>query len=152
VATHPSRPPDSSLDVWHRTFDANFFGTIAVTQAFLPLLRAAAGGPHRQLSSILASLALHADPNPRSITRRVPPTNAPKTALNAWTVSLAYELRDSPIKVNAAHPGHVPDGHGRGLARQWESSMAPKSSVALATLGADGPSGTFTHMGKTLPW
>ena len=147
-----SKPPSGqSLDVWRRTFDANFFGPIAVTQAFLPLLRAAPAARIVNLSSILASLALHSDPKSSIYHSQSAAYNASKTALNAWTVSLAYELRDSSIKVNAAHPGHVQTDMG-GTRAPMGIVDGAKSSVALATLGADGPSGTFTHMGKTLPW
>jgi hypothetical protein len=33
-----------------------------------------------------------------------------------------------------------------------ELSEGGKTSAALATLGPDGPTGTFSHMGKVLPW
>jgi len=147
-----SKPPSGqSLDVWHRTFDANFLGVIAVTQAFLPLLRAAPAARIVNLSSILASLALHVDPKSRIYHSQSAAYNASKTALNAWTVSLAYELRDSPIKVNAVHPGHVQTDMG-GASAPMGIVDGAKSSVAMATLGADGPSGTFTHMEQPLPW
>jgi NAD(P)-dependent dehydrogenase (short-subunit alcohol dehydrogenase family) len=147
-----AKPPSGqSLDVWHRTFDANFFGVIAVTQAFLPLLRAAPAARIVNLSSILGSLALHVDPKSPIYNSQSAAYNASKTALNAWTVSLAYELRESPIKVNAVHPGHVQTDMG-GASAPMGIVDGAKSSVALATLGADGASGTFTHMGKTLPW
>jgi NAD(P)-dependent dehydrogenase (short-subunit alcohol dehydrogenase family) len=147
-----SRPPSGqSLDVWHRTFDANFFGTIAVTQAFLPLLRAAPAARIVNLSSLLGSLALRADPTSRVYHSQTAAYDASKTALNAWTVSLANELRDSPIKVNAVHPGHVQTDMG-GASAPMGIVDGAKSSVALATVGADGPSGTFTHMGQTVPW
>jgi len=147
-----SKPPSGqSLDVWHRTFDANFFGVIAVTQAFLPLLRAAPAARIVNLSSILGSLALHADPKSPIYHSQAAAYNASKTALNAWTVSLAYELRDSPIKVNAVHPGHVQTDMG-GASAPMGIVDGAKSSVAMATLGADGLSGTFTHMGQPLLW
>jgi NAD(P)-dependent dehydrogenase (short-subunit alcohol dehydrogenase family) len=147
-----SKPPSGqSLDVWRRTFDANLFGVIAVTQAFLPLLRAAPAGRIVNLSSLLGSLASRADPTSRVYHSRSPAYDASKTAINAWTVSLANELRDSPLKVNAVHPGHVQTDMG-GASAPMGIVDGAKSSVAMATLGADGPSGTFTHMGKTLPW
>jgi len=50
------------------------FGTIAVTQAFLPLLRAAPAARIVNLSSLLGSLALRADRHRASITRKPRPT------------------------------------------------------------------------------
>jgi NAD(P)-dependent dehydrogenase (short-subunit alcohol dehydrogenase family) len=147
-----SKPPSGqSLDVWQRTFDANVFGVIAVTQAFLPLLRAAPAGRIVNLSSLLGSLTLRADPTSRVYHSKSAAYDASKTALNAWTLSLANELRDSPIKVNAVHPGHVQTDMG-GASAPMGIVDGARSSVAQATLAADGPSGTFTHMGKTLPW
>jgi NAD(P)-dependent dehydrogenase (short-subunit alcohol dehydrogenase family) len=140
-----------SLDVWQRTFQTNVFGVIAVTQAFLPLLRAAPAARIVNLSSILASLALHVDPKSPIYNSQNPAYNASKTALNAWTVSLAYELRDTKIKVNAAHPGHVQTDMG-GKNAPMQIVDGAKTSVTLATLGADGPSGSFSHLGKVLPW
>ena len=148
----PARTPSAqSLDVWQRTFQANLFGTVAVTQAFLPLLRQAPAARIVNLSSILASLALHSDPTSRIYHSQNPAYNASKTAVNAWTVSLAYELRDTKIKVNAAHPGHVQTDMG-GANAPMQIVDGAKTSVALATLAADGPSGSFSHLGQVLPW
>ena len=71
--------------------------------------------------------------------------------MNAWTVNLAWELKETPIKVNAAHPGWVKTEMG-GEGAQMEIEDGAKTSVELATLGPDGPSGGFVHMGETLPW
>ena len=59
--------------------------------------------------------------------------NASKTALNAYTVHLAYELRNTKIKVNSAHPGWVKTDMG-GDQAPMEISEGGKTSVALATL------------------
>jgi len=148
---HAKPPSAQSLDVWHRTFEINFFGTIAVTRAFLPLLRAAPAARIVNLSSRLASLTLHSDPSSSIYHSKDAAYNVSKTAVNAWTVSLAYELRDTPIKVNAAHPGHVKTDMG-GESAPVELVDGAKTSVALATLGAEGPSGSFIYMGEVLPW
>ncbi len=148
---HAKPPSAQSLEVWHGTFDVNLFGTIAVTQAFLPLLRAAPAARIVNLSSRLASLTQHSDPHSPIYHSKDAAYNASKTAVNAWTVSLAYELRDTPIKVNAAHPGHVKTDMG-GASAPVEPVDGAKTGVALATLGPDGPSGRFIYMGEELPW
>jgi NAD(P)-dependent dehydrogenase (short-subunit alcohol dehydrogenase family) len=81
----------------------------------------------------------------------VPAYSASKAAVNAWTVHLAYELKDTPIKVNAAHPGYVKTdmNHGEG---EIDVGEGAKTSVELALLGADGPTGSFFHLGQVLPW
>jgi NAD(P)-dependent dehydrogenase (short-subunit alcohol dehydrogenase family) len=146
------KPSEQSLDVWRKTFDANLFGLIATTQAFLPLLRKSDAGRIVNLSSILGSITYHAEPgSPVYDSKSYAAYNVSKSAVNAYTVQLAYELKDSKIKVNAAHPGWVKTEMG-GEGATMELEDGAKTSVALATLGADGPNGTFVHMGKPLPW
>lgn len=145
------KPSEQSLDTWRKTFETNVFGLISVTQAFLPLLRKSDAGRIVNLSSILGSIELHATPGSPIYDMKVPAYNVSKSAVNAWTVQLAYELKGTPVKVNAVHPGWVKTDMG-GEAAPMEIVDGAKTSVALATIGADGPSGSFTHLGDTLPW
>ncbi len=142
---------EQSLEVWHQTFATNLFAVIAVTQAFLPLLAKSDAGRIVNLSSILGSMTLHSDPSSPYYHYKVPAYNVSKTALNAWTVQLAYELRDTKIKVNAAHPGYVKTDMG-GPEAPMSIVDGAKTSVALALLDAAGPNGAFMHMGEVLPW
>jgi NAD(P)-dependent dehydrogenase (short-subunit alcohol dehydrogenase family) len=139
------------LEVWRRTFETNLFGVIATTQAFLPLLHKSEAGRIVNLSSILGSITYHATPGSPVYDFIVPAYNVSKSALNAFTVHLAYELKNSKIKVNAAHPGWVKTELG-GEGATMEIEDGAKTSVELATLGADGPNGAFLHMGETIPW
>jgi NAD(P)-dependent dehydrogenase (short-subunit alcohol dehydrogenase family) len=144
------KPSEQTLATWRKTFDTNLFAVIAVTQAFLPLLHKSAGGRIVNVSSILGSITLHSDPSSGIYNYKVPAYDGSKSAVNAWTVHLAYELRDTPIKVNSIHPGSVKtDMNSYG---DIEVADGAKSSVELALIGADGPTGSFTHLGKTLPW
>lgn len=145
------KPSEQSLEAWRKTFDTNLFGLVAVTQAFLPLLRKSAAGRIVNLSSILGSNTLHQDPASSIYSFKAPAYNVSKSAVNAWTVQLAYELQDSKIKVNAAHPGHVKTDMG-GAAAPMEIVDGAKTSVQLALLGEDGPSGAYIHLGERLPW
>jgi NAD(P)-dependent dehydrogenase (short-subunit alcohol dehydrogenase family) len=142
---------EQTLDAWRKTFDTNLFALIAVTQAFLPLLKKAPAGRIVNLSSILGSLALHSDPASPIYDYKIPAYNVSKTAVNAYTVQLAYELRDTKIKVNAAHPGHVKTDMG-GPSAPTEIVDGAKTSVALALIDAKGPNGAYIHMGEPLPW
>ncbi len=142
---------EQTMAAWRETFDTNLFGMIAVTQAFLPLLRKSEAGRIVNLSSILGSLTLHSDPQSPIYHFKAAAYNVSKTAVNAWTVQLAYELRDSKIKVNAAHPGYVKtDMAGKDAPMEVEDGA--KTSVALALIGPDGPNGAFIHLGQVLPW
>jgi NAD(P)-dependent dehydrogenase (short-subunit alcohol dehydrogenase family) len=142
---------EQSLESWRKTFDTNVFGLIATTQAFLPLLRKSDAGRIVNLSSILGSITLHATPGSPVYDTKVPAYNVSKSAVNAYTVQLAYELKDSKIKVNAAHPGWVKTEMG-GKGAMMEIPDGAKTSVTLATIGEDGPNGTYVHLGEPLPW
>jgi NAD(P)-dependent dehydrogenase (short-subunit alcohol dehydrogenase family) len=140
-----------SLEVWRKVFDTNLFGVVAVTQAFLPLVRKGAAGRIVNLSSILGSLTLHSDPRSPIYDAKSPAYDSSKSALNQYTVHLAHELRDTPIKVNSAHPGWVKTDLG-GESAPMEVTDGAKTSVWLATLPPDGPTGGFFHMQERLPW
>jgi NAD(P)-dependent dehydrogenase (short-subunit alcohol dehydrogenase family) len=145
------KPSEQPLELWRKTFETNLFGLVATTQALLPLLRKSAAGRIVNLSSILGSITLHATPGSPVYDAKTPAYDASKSAVNAYTVHLAWELKDTPIKVNAAHPGWVKTEMG-GEGATMEIEDGAKTSVALATLGPDGPNGGFLHMGETLPW
>ncbi len=138
-------------DVLRRVFETNFFSTVALTVSLLPLLKKSPAGRIVNLSSIVASLTLHSDPKSPIYDSNSFAYDASKTALNAFTVHLAYELRDTNIKVNSAHPGWVKTELG-GPHATMELSEGAQTSVALATLPADGPTGGFFHQDKTVPW
>jgi NAD(P)-dependent dehydrogenase (short-subunit alcohol dehydrogenase family) len=142
---------DVPLDTLRRVFETNFFAQVAFTKEILPLLKKSPAGRIVNLSSILGSLTLHADPKSPIYHAKSFAYDASKTALNAFTIHLAYELRDTNIKVNSAHPGWVKTDMG-GDQAPMELSEGGKTSAALATLPPDGPNGGYFHQGKSLPW
>lgn len=134
-----------------KIFGTNVFATVAITREFLPLLKKSHAGRIVNLSSILGSLTLHADPQSPIASVKAFAYDASKTALNVFTVHLAAELKDTKIKVNSAHPGWVKTEMGTDAA-PMEIVDGAKTSVELALLGPDGPNGRFIHLGKELPW
>ena len=155
IAKEPFGAPNNASSVsgavLRETFDTNVFGTIELTQVLLPLIKKAPEGRIVNLSSILGSLTLHADPNSPIYGSKALAYDASKAALNAFTVHLAAELRDTKIKVNSAHPGWVKTDMGTDAA-PMEIPEGAKTSVQLALLPADGPTGGYFHMGEALPW
>jgi NAD(P)-dependent dehydrogenase (short-subunit alcohol dehydrogenase family) len=151
IDDHDKKVSEQLLETWRKTFDTNFFGLIETTQAFLPLLRKSDAGRIVNLSSILGSITYHATPGSPVYDNKVAAYNVSKSAVNAFTVQLAYELKDTKVKVNAAHPGWVKTDMG-GEGAQMEIVDGAKTSVELATIGADGPNGAYVHLGKELPW
>jgi NAD(P)-dependent dehydrogenase (short-subunit alcohol dehydrogenase family) len=142
---------ETTEDELQKVFGTNLFSTIAVTRAFLPLLKKSEAGRIVNLSSILGSLTLHADPNSPIASIKTFAYDASKSALNAFTIHLAAELKGTKIKVNSAHPGWVKTDMGTDKA-PMEIVDGAKTSVDLALLPQDGPNGRFIHMGQELPW
>src|ERR1700759_877720 len=134
-----------------KTFNTNFFAVVGLTQALLPLLKKSLGGRVVNLSSILGSNTLHATPGSFIYDAKTFAYDASKSALNAFTVHLAHELKDTKIKVNSAHPGWVKTEMG-GEGAQLDVETGAKTSVELATLQDSGPNGAYVHLGKPLPW
>jgi NAD(P)-dependent dehydrogenase (short-subunit alcohol dehydrogenase family) len=145
----PSRQPVAAM---REIFATNLFGMVAVTQAFLPLLEAAPAARIVNLSSSLGSLRLAGDPD-SAVSRQgdLFGYSASKTAVSAWTVRLANELRATRVKVNAACPGYVATdlNQHRGV-RTVEQGA--EIVVRLATLPDGGPSGGFFDEAGSVPW
>ena len=131
-------PIDEMKTVW----ETNVFGTLAVTQAFLPLLQKAETARIVTVSSALGSLTLNASPaNPyRSAFDAV--YGASKTALNGIFLSLAIDLESTNIKVHMVSPGFTATAlnNFQGTDTVEEGSVEP-IRVALAE---DIPTGSFT--------
>jgi len=144
-------PGTADLNSVKRILDTNFHGTLAVTQAMLPLLRKAEQARIVNLSSGLGSLEMNSDPKWGFADFKLIGYCASKAALNMLTVQLAYELRDTGIKVNAVSPGYVDTdmNQHRGTLTVEEGAAEP---VRLALLPADGPTGGFFGEGGRYAW
>jgi NAD(P)-dependent dehydrogenase (short-subunit alcohol dehydrogenase family) len=140
-----------SIDTLRQTFDVNFFGLVELTQALLPSISKSLSGRIVNMSSIMGSLNLHSDPNSGIYYAKPFAYNSSKVAVNAFTVHLAQELKDTKIKVNSAHPGWVKTELG-GEGAPMDIVEGAKTGVLLATIPDDGPTGGFFHAGDTLPW
>ena len=144
-------PSSAALDEVREIFETNVFGVIAVTQAFLPLLRAAAAGRIVNVSSSLGSISVASRPDHPNRGAGGVAYGPSKSALNAVTVAFALELSDTRIKINAACPGYTATdlNNHSGPRTVVEAAREP---VRLATLGADGPTGTLSSDEGIVPW
>jgi NAD(P)-dependent dehydrogenase (short-subunit alcohol dehydrogenase family) len=146
-----NKPSTAALDEVHRIYETNVFGLMAVTQAMLPLLRAAPSGRIVNMGSSSGSLTLNADPSfpYRSVFGAA--YSPSKTAVHAVTLAFAIELEATPIKVNAACPGFTAtdlnDFHGTRTVEQ-----GARQAVKLALIGPDGPTGTLSDEDGVIPW
>lgn len=139
-----------SPKVLRETFATNFFGLVEVTQALLPLIRKSEAGRIVNVASILGSLTVHSVDETMSDVKPFA-YDASKTAVNAFTIHLAAAVRDTPIKVNSAHPGWVRTDMG-GPDAPLTPAEGARTAVRLALLGPDGPTGKFFHAEEELPW
>ncbi|GLU53800.1 SDR family oxidoreductase [Dyadobacter frigoris] len=133
------------------TLEANFFGVVFSTQALLPLIKKSEAGRIVNVSSNLGSLTLHSDPSSQIYAVKMFAYDTSKTALNSFTVHLAHELKDTNIKVNSLHPGWIHTELG-GSAAPMTPQDGADTSVRLATLPADGPTGGYFHLEETIAW
>lgn len=141
----------TSLETLRKTFDTNFFHLVALTQTLLPLIKKSSAGRIVNLSSGLGSLTMHADPKSPIYEFKVFAYDSSKTALNAFTIHLAHELKNTKIKVNSADPGWVKTDMG-GPEAPLELSEGGKTSAYLALLPDNGPTGGFFHLQDPQPW
>ena len=146
-----ARPSQLGIETLRKTFETNVFGAFTVLQTLLPLLRISEAGRVVNVSSGLGSLTLNSDPNYEFARVKLLAYNSSKTALNAFTVQFADELKDTSIKVNSADPGFTAtDLNGHRGARTVE--QAARVIVSLATLPASGPTGGFYDEDGQIPW
>ncbi|MEH2090408.1 SDR family oxidoreductase [Nostoc sp.] len=153
IISDGDRLPPSQVDIetLRHTYETNVFGVFAVTKALLPLLKKSKAGRIVNLSSGLGSLTQNSDPNYEFADFKLLAYNSSKTAVNAITVLLAAELKDTPIKINAADPGFTATDINQYQGyRTVEQGAIPV--VRLATLPNDGSSGGFFDENGVVPW
>lgn len=136
------KPSTANLDIVQEALATNILGPWRLCQAFVPLLRQSQHGRIVNVSSGAGSLA--------SMDDSTPAYSVSKAALNAFTCTLAAELKRDRILVNAVCPGWVATEMGGAGGRPVAQGAA--SVVWAALLPDDGPTGGFFRDGKPLPW
>lgn len=140
----------ASLDDVRTIFETNVFGVIAVTQAMLPLLREAPAGRIVNVGSTAGSLTWNSDPA-NSHRAMFGAYSASKTALHAVTLSFAFALESTPIKVNIACPGFTSTALNN-FAGTRTVEQGAHEAVRLALLDENGPTGTFSDEDGPVAW
>lgn len=147
----PQNLASGDLGNLRRIFDTNFFGAIQTTQEFLPLLKKSGQSAIINVSSEIGSIAVHTAPerNPNRANYHAYGTS--KTALNAFTVMLANELRDTGISVNSVTPGYTAtDLNQFQGAKTAEQGAMP--IVQLAIKSDQETTAKFFKDGGEVPW
>lgn len=138
----PQTPLETESEVFKQVFETNFFGVISVTQAFIDLLKSAPAPRIVNVTSGLGSLTLHNDPTWKYYPYKAAAYMSSKAALNAYTIALAYDLRDSSFKVNAVDPGYTATDFNHHTGPGTIEDAAARV-VKAALLGSDDPTGQF---------
>ena len=130
-------------DRFTAVLDTNVVGVLRVTNAFIDLLKNSDEPRIVNVSSSVGSLTLQSDPDWFAYDyAKYAIYGASKAALNMYTVHLAYELRNTPFKVNAVCPGYTKtdftNHQGTGTVEEAASRI-----LKYALIGPDGPTGKF---------
>lgn len=150
------KPSIASIGELRTVWDTNVFGTLAVTQAFLPMLHNAPSARIVTVSSALGSLTINSNPQNPYRTSFDAVYGASKTALNGIFLSLAIELENTTIKVHLVSPGFTATAlnNFQGTDTVEHGSLEPIRVASTEDL----PNGSFTGPAdfagpdNTLPW
>jgi NAD(P)-dependent dehydrogenase (short-subunit alcohol dehydrogenase family) len=138
----PQTATGADVAVFQEVFATNVFGVVQVTQAFMDLLRRSPQPRIVNVGSSGASLTLNSDPTWKYYHHKGAVYPASKAALHMYTIVLAYELRDTPFKVNAVDPGFTAtdlnNHRGTGTVEDAAARL-----VKYVLVGEDGPTGKF---------
>jgi NAD(P)-dependent dehydrogenase (short-subunit alcohol dehydrogenase family) len=147
VGGRGQEPGSADLDAVRLAFETNVFGVITVTDAFLPLLRESAHPRIVNVSSSVGSLTdMFAHESPIAVA--YPPS---KAALNAVTLQYAKALKDTAVKVNVVCPGYCDTDLNNHTGYRTPAQGA-RIAVEMATLGDDGPTGSFYDDEGVVAW
>jgi len=144
-------PSQARMEDIKATFDVNLYGPIRVTQAFVPLLKAAGDARVVMMGSGLGSLTLITDPTSIYSSVNLMDYTSSKVALSAVTVAFAKELEPFGVKVNIVEPGNVRTdlNDNTGLLTPEEGAS---TAISMAMIGSDGPTGGFFGSHGRQPW
>jgi NAD(P)-dependent dehydrogenase (short-subunit alcohol dehydrogenase family) len=140
---------DTGPDELREVYETNVLGPVRATRAFLPLLRKAENPRVVMVSSGLGSFALTADPDRIESSVVALTYLSSKSALNMITTQYAKALPE--LRVNAVDPGYTAtDLNGHSGPQTVEEGT--DAIVTAATIGPDGPTGTYFDRSGPLPW
>jgi len=138
----PQTALSATIDQFQTVFDTNLYGVVRVTQAFIDLLKKSPQPRIVNVSSSQGSLTLASDPTNTYYHHKGAVYQSSKSALNMYTIALAYELRETLVKVNMVDPGFVATdfNNHRGFGTVEEAGTR---IAKYALIGEDGPTGKY---------
>ena len=150
ISLDDKTPDKEAVDGFRWVYETNVFGVVAVTNAFLPVLRQSDHPRIVNISSSTGSLTLAAE----GAVGGFAAYRSSKAALNALTIFYSHSLAEHGFKVNALAPGlRRTDLNARAAASGGDPAVAAAGAVYLALLPDDGPTGQFLSWdGTQVPW
>jgi NAD(P)-dependent dehydrogenase (short-subunit alcohol dehydrogenase family) len=133
-----------------KVFDTNAVGVVRVTQAALPLLRKSENPVVVNLSSALGSFWAVTNPERPAFHFPAIVYGASKAAVSMLTLQYAKAVPE--IKFNAVEPGLTATDLGGGGFGGRSVEEGAEIIVRMATIGPDGPTGTFQEEAGELAW
>jgi NAD(P)-dependent dehydrogenase (short-subunit alcohol dehydrogenase family) len=138
----PQNALQTSIDNFKEVFETNVYGVARVTQTFIGLLRKSSAPRIVNVSSSVGSLTLQSDPKWQAYDyAKFAVYASSKSAINMYTVHLAYELLDTAFKVNAVCPGYTKTDFTNYIGGEVEDAAA--RIIKYALISQDGPTGKF---------
>ena len=139
---YPQDALHTTIDQFKAAYDTNVYGVVRVIQAFIDLLKISPEPRIVNVSSSQGSITLHSDPSYKYYDYKGVVYLSSKSAMNMYTVVLAYELKDSNFKINAVCPGYTKtdfNGHrGPGSVED-----AGRRILKYALIDKNGPTGKY---------
>jgi NAD(P)-dependent dehydrogenase (short-subunit alcohol dehydrogenase family) len=152
----PQNAIETSVENYKDVFDVNLYSVVRTTQAFIDLLQKSSEPRIVNVSTSVGSLTLQSNPNwPAYNYAKFAVYASSKSAMNMYTVHLAYELRNTAFKINAVCPGYTKTDFTNHIGGEVED--AAKRIIKYALISQDGPTGKFVseesnpETGK-IPW
>ncbi len=138
----PQQALVATPEQFKKAFDTNVIGVARVTQAFIDLILKSSEPRIVNVSSSQGSLTLANDTSNPYFNFKGAVYQSSKVALNMYSVILAYELRNTAVKVNMVDPGFTKTefNNNRGIGTV---EVAASRIVKYALIDNDGPSGKF---------
>jgi NAD(P)-dependent dehydrogenase (short-subunit alcohol dehydrogenase family) len=149
VSGGSAAPADVTAEDLERVFATNVFGLVRVTHAMLPLLLKSEEPVIVNVASGLGSIGVVTDKARMESNFPTIAYSSSKSAVTMLTVQYAKAFPE--IRINVVDPGYTAtDLNGnRGSQSVTEGTDA---IVTLATIGTDGPTGTFQDRNGSVPW
>jgi len=140
-----------SIDKLRSVFETNFFGAVQVVQEFIDLLKKSDQPRIVNVTTELSSMTNHSDPNWIYAQFKPAAYGPSKAALNAYTVMLAAELKNTNFKVNVVCPGYTDTDFNNHQGTK-KVEQAATAIVKYATIDSSGATGKFFNEEGEIAW